>query len=373
MGRVRALWRGDVKLWKAFWIFGAAAQLVFSFVFFKLNLLSVFNKPKVLLPVDLALLAVFIAYGIFLLISVWKSGKKYEGLRAWRYLSRIAAILVVLWFGANMWMYVSTKTSFSPEFLEQINNVPRELTISDSNIQVKNFYFWGFTLKFPFYKSDLEKSFWSFPDPYHRLKELSILLNNKKGFISFDKMSSDASSFGFRQIFYDSKLADFSWWDIQKNVFLLSDLWLKSTLIGVYGSSAFNVQTPYLKGFLTCEHDIKRNNYFIEFEFAVNNETYSFSGRVPDKKTADKFMSMLGTIQPITNKDKAIAETKALLVHKDQSPYPEDLLLCSLMSLRGPDVQSMKELKRLAEEGHDTSDANSIDEEIKFLSGKEGK
>ncbi|WP_456416530.1 hypothetical protein [Thiolapillus sp.] len=99
MGNVKALWKGDVALWKTFWIFGIAVFVAYNFlfsgVFFLLSGTSL-ALGKIVLTLLLFLAGISIVYFVVILVSIWRSAGKYTGNRLWSLAARGAVLLVVI-------------------------------------------------------------------------------------------------------------------------------------------------------------------------------------------------------------------------------------------------------------------------------------
>jgi len=92
MQLIRDLWRGDVTLGKTFWLFGFGVNLLLTIIFLFFN-----NQPDILaiLPGKIfffSLLVFSIIYGPFVLIAIWRSANKYQGLPRFAILAKIMAI-----------------------------------------------------------------------------------------------------------------------------------------------------------------------------------------------------------------------------------------------------------------------------------------
>jgi hypothetical protein len=91
MGRLRALWFGDLPLGEAFWTYavsiGLAVNLITSLLF--LVLLS-WDRPLAALFVGYA---VSVPYNVVALVGVWRSAARYQGERIHADLARIVTLI----------------------------------------------------------------------------------------------------------------------------------------------------------------------------------------------------------------------------------------------------------------------------------------
>jgi len=92
MDLIKDLWRGDVPLSRTFWVFGFGVNLLLTIAFLYLN-----PQPDLLTTTIgaifyLLLLLFSLVYGPFILIGIWRSANKYQGLQR----NAIAAKIMVI-------------------------------------------------------------------------------------------------------------------------------------------------------------------------------------------------------------------------------------------------------------------------------------
>lgn len=95
MELIKELWRGNVPLVRTFWVFGFGANLVFTLAFLYLDFQPDLSTTIMGAIVSLLLVLFYVVYGPFILISVWKSANKYQGLR--RYPIAAKYMVIVGW------------------------------------------------------------------------------------------------------------------------------------------------------------------------------------------------------------------------------------------------------------------------------------
>ncbi len=89
-------WRGDIKLWISYWIFGVL--LAYPIFFSDLFLATKFNIPVGILG---------FAYAMFWCIGTWRAAKKYTGKPRWADLTKFVILLnVIAFFGLFVASYV---------------------------------------------------------------------------------------------------------------------------------------------------------------------------------------------------------------------------------------------------------------------------
>jgi hypothetical protein len=392
VGRLKSLWRGEIQLQKTFWLFGIVTLLLFSFTFIVSQEIIAAITGKVLnapFYFDCFLVFIFIVYGIFIIVSIWRSANKYRGHRKWSRLAKVTSIIFVLWFGANMGLYLVVKTAVPPALEAVADYIPVKLKIPESEIEADSLYFGNFKSKFPFYKEDIREV-----SPFlmeHRLRIVDIFLNNEKGMIDLNEIPDNMpevnpsirgkienwlvgeqnyrSYFRTMGLLHYAKLKDYSWWNLRSNLRLAVNLVLKAIAIPAFGDSkVYEVETPYLKGYLRKGQSKKNNTIIIHFEFEGKGKSYTVLALTTDKNVASKVMTLISTIQPVAEIDKSYAEIEALYKHKDKLRYPEELLLLSLISIKGPTIDNMNDLLKIEESKKKNQYAiDSIRGEIDFL------
>jgi len=93
MDLIKNLWRGDVPLREAFWIFGSSVGFLLN-----ISLLYLGSHEEIVTAVPGAFLILLLAivlyiYSPFILIGIWRSANKYQGLKRYAIAAKIAVIL----------------------------------------------------------------------------------------------------------------------------------------------------------------------------------------------------------------------------------------------------------------------------------------
>lgn len=205
-----------------------------------------------------------------------------------------------------------------------------------------------------------------------------IVLGNKdtfKGYISFSKIPSidtinkEKSIVGrvLEIILYNknhtyteyvraahySRLNDYSWWNLLYNIRLFELLTLKA--IGLHTSNFVNFKvydlgTPFLRGFLRERKFLKKEekSSSIDVSFDLKDKSYTILFIGPDE-ISNKSKDIISTVQPIDDIEKNYKEMKALYKNKENSRYPEELILLSMISLKGSTKENLQELLKIME------------------------
>ncbi len=92
IGLLTTVWRGDAPLVITYWLFGFVGSLVIYGISTEL-----FNATSNKLA-KLSILAVIVAYQVFVTVSIWRASKKYKGKRGYAVLAQTAVFLG--WFSS---------------------------------------------------------------------------------------------------------------------------------------------------------------------------------------------------------------------------------------------------------------------------------
>jgi len=109
------LWRGDITLWKTFWLYGVAVLTVL------LQLLPIvagligglLKLPEGIFLIFVSLVAIFyMAYGVFVAVAVQRSAKKYQGPMIWAHLAKaiITFLAIIIIFYNLQSIYTETRS-----------------------------------------------------------------------------------------------------------------------------------------------------------------------------------------------------------------------------------------------------------------------
>ena len=95
MDFLKALWRGEVALVKTYWLYGVVGGWVISIPTFFLDDLDYELIDPVLL-IGLSIYFLFwIAYLVFISVSIWRSANKYQGNQWWARFAQASVIIGV--------------------------------------------------------------------------------------------------------------------------------------------------------------------------------------------------------------------------------------------------------------------------------------
>ena len=95
MELIKDLWRGDIPLSKAFWLFGVCVSVLFKAIFFFLTFQTQILSTVIGQSFLWCLIIFGVIYGPFIFISIWRSANKYKGLSRYPAMAKF----VVIFFG----------------------------------------------------------------------------------------------------------------------------------------------------------------------------------------------------------------------------------------------------------------------------------
>jgi hypothetical protein len=284
----------------------------------------------------------------------------------------IGTIFIVVWFGGNLGLYFLSKyyISSEPGIDKTMDYTPEKLKLVESDMKADYLYFMGFKIKFPFYKKDIK-----YVTPHFfegKLWSISIFFVQKgraKGFINFHdfevekKLEKPFLNRIWEKIFYKevafhegvrdieyARLKDFSWWNLFHNIRLSNLLILKALNATESEQKAYDLETPYFKGILK-DFKFKPGRFMYACYFGWDDESYSLEAMGSDKEK-NTVKDIISTIQRTDNREARYKEMEVLYNNKEKSRYPEELLLLSMISLKGVHEDNLKELLKIMEGKH---------------------
>jgi len=93
VGLVRDLWRGDVPLAKAYWLFGVVVGIGFAIAFAVIEYQSSGLSEGIGPAFIIGLMLSYFVYVIFINIAIWRSASKYKGPKRWAILAKVMVIV----------------------------------------------------------------------------------------------------------------------------------------------------------------------------------------------------------------------------------------------------------------------------------------
>jgi hypothetical protein len=109
MELIKQLWRGGIPLSTAFWRFGVGVSVLVNAAILYVNLQPDMLETAVGMLLFLLLIVFAVIYSPFILISIWRSANRYQGLGR----NAVAAkVVVILGWGR----YLQSLAEFAKEF-----------------------------------------------------------------------------------------------------------------------------------------------------------------------------------------------------------------------------------------------------------------
>jgi hypothetical protein len=299
----------------------------------------------------------------------------------------IGIILILLWFGTNLGLYTYIKRTFSTEIEKTSQYSAEKLKLPESPIDSESLSFYRYKLKFPFYKRNIIRIIPVFQHGENSDERFLISMNRE--YISIWKLApvmstdkpfwkkiifQDLSRFEIIKIMYFSNINNYSWWNRIHNLKLLNGLRLVKSMnlkTAIHKPShVYDIETPYLKGFLQ-EQNTDEDQWKFSFTFELGDETYSITYSGLGKEKLNRFKEIISTIRPISDVNKSYKKMEALYKEKGKSRYPEELILMSMISLKGYTTEDLKELLNVMEgKSYDTGITHGIKKQIEYLERK---
>jgi hypothetical protein len=99
MTLLRAIWRGEGRLWVTYWLWGVGGNMAFAIA---LALSILYLQPTLAAAVWLwGLYGVSLVWFIFVFVAIWRSARRYPGPRIWAILARLGTILGIFRMAAE--------------------------------------------------------------------------------------------------------------------------------------------------------------------------------------------------------------------------------------------------------------------------------
>lgn len=103
MDLVKALWRGDLPLWKTYWLFGVLGGLTFTLAFnyIAFTSLTFYDAPGANMVFGV-IVTLFVLYTVWVLVGIWRSSGKYTGPLRYSVLARIVCAAAWVRLGLSL-------------------------------------------------------------------------------------------------------------------------------------------------------------------------------------------------------------------------------------------------------------------------------
>jgi uncharacterized membrane protein len=89
---ITQLWRGEITLWKTFWLFGVGGGLALGLPIFSAMLALTDVPDDTTASIFLSALGFLLVYLTWVFVGIWRAANKYQGDEAWVVLAKIPVV-----------------------------------------------------------------------------------------------------------------------------------------------------------------------------------------------------------------------------------------------------------------------------------------
>ncbi len=286
-------------------------------------------------------------------------------------------VILVLWFGSNLGLYLFTKYFVvGKESIELINKVPETIDISYKETAGQKIYFGDieFTLAPRGYDSvEIYPSVYIDQQEVEKYSIYLILMfkyANVRKTITIDLNNTDLKLADDYIELSNYSIDDFSLWNTLHNYnsfYKLAAKWImlpSNADLEKYPLSIVNTQ--YFKGFWKINSG--KNTILSSFDFSTKGKSYTIMLVDSDEVVSTEMNNIISSIKPIEDSQNVI-EILSSNYKKGVSIFEKQLALISLISIEGPTIDNLSELKKLLiQKGARTENIEDIEKQIDILS-----
>lgn len=288
----------------------------------------------------------------------------------------IFILILVLWFGSNLGLYLFTKYFVvGKESIELINKVPETIDISYKETDGQKIYFGDieFTLAPRGYDSvEIYPSVYIDQQEVEKYSIYLILMfkyANERKTITIDLNNTDLKLADDYIEFSNYSIDDFSLWNTLHNYnsfYKLAAKWImlpSNADLEKYPLSIVNTQ--YFKGFWKINSG--NNTILSSFDFSTKGKSYTIMLVDSDEVVSTEMNNIISSIKPIEDSQNVI-EILSSNYKKWVSIFGKQLALISLISIEGPTIDNLLELKKLMiQEGARVENIDDLQKQIELL------
>ena len=285
-------------------------------------------------------------------------------------------ILLVLWFGSNLGLYLFTKYFVvGKESIELINKVPETINISYKQTDGQKIYFGDieFTLAPRGYDSvEIYPSVYIDQQEVEKYSIYLILMfkyANESKTITIDLNNTDLKLADDYIEFSNYSIDDFSLWNTLHNYnsfYKIAAKWImlpSNADLEKYPLSIVNTQ--YFKGFWKINSG--KNTILSSFDFSTKGKSYTIMLVDSDEVVSTEMNNIISSIKPIEDSQNVI-EILSSNYKKGVSIFGKQLALISLISIEGSTIDNLSELKKLLiQKGARVDNIDNLQKQIEIL------
>jgi len=289
----------------------------------------------------------------------------------------IFILILVLWFGSNLGLYLFTKYFVvGKESIELINKVPETIDISYKETDGEQIYFGDieFTLAPRGYDSvEIYPSVYIDQQEVEKYSIYLILMfkyANVRKTITIDLNNTDLKLADDYIEFSNYSIDDFSLWNTLHNYnsfYKLAAKWIMLPSNADLEKHPLSiVNTQYFKGFWKINSG--KNTILSSFDFSTKGKSYTIMLVDSDEVVSTEMNNIISSIKPIEDSQNVI-EILSSNYKKGVSIFEKQLALISLISFEGPTIENLTELKKLLiQKGARVENIDELQKQIDILS-----
>ncbi len=288
----------------------------------------------------------------------------------------IFILILVLWFGSNLGLYLFTNYFVvGKESIELINKVPETINISYKQTDGQKIYFGDieFTLAPRGYDSvEIYPSVYIDQQEVEKYSIYLILMfkyANERKTITIYLNNTDLKLADDYIEFSNYSIDDFSLWNTLHNYnsfYKIAAKWImlpSNADLEKYPLSIVNTQ--YFKGFWKINSG--KNTILSSFDFSTKGKSYTIMLVDSDEVVSTEMNNIISSIKPIEDSQNVI-EILSSNYKKGVSIFEKQLALISLISIEGPTIENLTELKKLMiQEGARVDNIDNLQKQIEIL------
>ncbi len=288
----------------------------------------------------------------------------------------IFILILVLWFGSNLGLYLFTNYFVvGKESIELINKVPETINISYKQTDGQKIYFGDieFTLAPRGYDSvEIYPSVYIDQQEVEKYSIYLILMfkyANERKTITIYLNNTDLKLADDYIEFSNYSIDDFSLWNTLHNYnsfYKIAAKWImlpSNADLEKYPLSIVNTQ--YFKGFWKINSG--KNTILSSFDFSTKGKSYTIMLVDSDEVVSTEMNNIISSIKPIEDSQNVI-EILSSNYKKGVSIFEKQLALISLISIEGPTIDNLLELKKLMiQEGARVENIDDLQKQIEPL------
>lgn len=286
-------------------------------------------------------------------------------------------VIIFLWFGSNLGLYLLTKyIVVGEERLELFNKVPESIEIKYRETDGEKIYFGDIEFTLAPRGYDLVEIYPSVYIDQQEVEKYSIYLilsfkyANERKRIIIDLNNTDQELVDDYIEFLNYTLNDLSLWNTLHNYnsfYKLAAKWIllpRNNDLEKY--PLYIVNSQYFKGFWKISSG--ENTILSSFDFSTKGKSYTIMLVDSDEVVSTEMNNIISSIKPIEDSQNVI-EILSSNYKKEESIFEKQLSLISLISIEGPTIENLTELKKLlVQKDARTEKIEDLQKQIEILS-----